>query len=467
MGVPVSAKAGRGILLRFVLFVLALAAVSYAQIDTAWTFRYAPVADGRYQPMASFVDDAGNVCVVGWAEVDTVGRDVFLLKIDSQGHLLWHTAYDNVRAAAATRDTSGDIYTACGRWDPGANGKICLLKYKPNGDTAWVRIYEEAGKSLRVLTSIAIDHSQNVYIGGVAESSSCLIVRIVKYLPNGALAGRMSYTLGAGLFLHFGRFHILDNGEAYLALSVEHPRRRDDWLVVKLSRQGRVQWERTQNDSGEKKKELRWSQVDERANIYLTGPVVSTDTSTEDFCTMKMDSSGNVLWTKEYNGPEGLDDEPQFLSLDSGCVYVAGWSTAGWNTYAENGEGHEIVLVKYDSLGNKLWVSRYGGADTSCDVGYGQCGLYFIRGFCSMNLDESGNIYLTGSGFSQRHYFAFILKYDRMGNRVWLGKLHDRQGEEWTGGIVDFDDGRAVYEIGIDGNGEGCFGAYVAKYLGR
>jgi len=97
-----------------VLFALVLPAATYAAPETLWLYRYGPLAGARYQPLASFVDDTGNVPVVGWVEPDDTSgnRDVVLFKVDSMGNLKWQTTYANATAAAAARDTNGNIYIA-------------------------------------------------------------------------------------------------------------------------------------------------------------------------------------------------------------------------------------------------------------------------------------------------------------------------------------------------------------------
>jgi len=265
------------------------------------------------------------------------------------------------------------------------------------------REYGQVGRSFAALASIAIDSSQNVYIGGVARDSAMTIVRVVKYTPGGTKTNELTHIMEQDLFLKDGGFHALNNGDVYLALDVEHPTRSNDWLVVKLSSEDVVQWQIIYKDAGDGWEELRWSDVDEKVNIYLTGNVVPRDTGTHDFCTMKISSSGETLWTRKYNGPAGLRDEPQFLMLDSGSVYVAGWSEV-----VATGGAQAITLVKYDSLGNELWVSQYGDADADCELGYGRDGLDLPPRFRSMNIDEMGNVYLSGAGSSQGNYFGVI-----------------------------------------------------------
>jgi hypothetical protein len=442
-----------------VLFALVLPAASYAAPETLWLYRYGPLAGARYQPLASFVDDTGNVSVVGWVEPDDTSgnRDAVLFKVDSMGNLKWHTTYANATAAAAATDTSGNIYIVCGIRGASTRGELCLLKYRPDGSREMAQVYEQVGRSFMALASIAIDSGQNVYIGGVARDSAMTVVRIVKYTPGGTQTRELTYILESDLFLNDGGFHALNNGDVYLALDVEHPTRRNDWLVVKLSSEGVVRWQRVYKDTGDGWEQLRWSDVDQKGNIYLTGNVVPRDTGTIDFCTMRMDSAGNTLWTQKYNGPESLIDVPKFLMLDSGSVYVAGWSDIGTSEV--------ITLVKYDSLGSELWVRRYGNADTTSKLGYEGDGLALTPRFCSMDIDRSGNVYLAGSlhGRSDDGYSGLTLKYDPMGNLLWEWKFSYQPGEARPGVLVSISTSGAVYGIGLDSVEEGNLGIYVAK----
>ena len=120
-----------------VLLALATCAVSYAQSDSiVWQYRYSGPGNSDDQPLASFVDDTGNVYVVGWTERDSTGLDVLVLKLDSLGSQIWVRTYDYGRrkndvAMDAARDPSGNVYISASVVD--ANGdRLCLLKYNPS-----------------------------------------------------------------------------------------------------------------------------------------------------------------------------------------------------------------------------------------------------------------------------------------------------------------------------------------------
>jgi hypothetical protein len=176
---------------------------------------------------------------------------------------------------------------------------------------------------------------------------------------------------------------------------------------------------------------------------------------------MKMDSLGNIRWITEHNGPDSLRGEPYSLVVERGSVYVV-----GWNMCNKNGQEQAIALVKYDSLGNELWARQYGGADTMSIPGYfgEEMDVRPSPRLCNMNVDDSGNVYITGTGSTSPYSpFAVLLKYDSQGGLVWARK---RPGAAWNGAIVGLDNKGALYDIGFGGSA-GVGGIYVLKYRTR
>jgi hypothetical protein len=441
---------------KLVLLSLSLSAVTYAQSDTAWLFTYP-----NSEPLAFFADDSGNAYVAGWSEKQEDHRGALLLKIDSTGHLVWDRTYDNVTAVGAVRDKWGNIYISGAM----GGGRVFLLKYKSNGDMAWLAPCGGRDNPCSAMGPIAIDDSQNVYTCGVAESATASVVRIMKCRPDGSRAGVMNYALSSSTALWSGRFNILSDGGAYLALAITPL--PEDWpcrrLIVRLSSQGRVLWERTYRGLDSTWDDVCWSQVDKDGSIYIIGHT----TRPEGFGTMKMDSSGRLIWTGLYPHSSTSDGGDAFLLLNEGNVYVA------------SGKSDAISLVKYDSLGNQLWHSKYGSGYM---LGYGQGYDDPWPDFCCMNVDDSGNVYLTGSGYttystgnghSDYSFFGLLLKFDPDGKLVWAKKrpwTNERPDGgfdvTWSGAIVGLDSKGALYEVGL-GGASAERGIYVLKYRTR
>jgi hypothetical protein len=86
--------------------------------------------------------------------------------------------------------------------------------------------------------------------------------------------------------------------------------------------------------------------MDDPGNVYVTGASRGSGVS-DDYATVKYDSSGLKLWVRRYNGPgNGLDVASDITVDDYGNVYVTG-------TSRNSGSREDFVTVKYVQTG--LW----------------------------------------------------------------------------------------------------------------
>jgi hypothetical protein len=135
------------------------------------------------------------------------------------------------------------------------------------------------------------------------------------------------------------------------------------------------------------------------------GNVYVTGTSDEDYLTVKYDRLGNELWLARYDGPAGSLDEPRDLILDGqGNAIVTGWSMG-------EGTGFDFLTIKYDGAGNELWVKRYSGAGENPDRAK------------AVAVDPGGNVYVAGTSYTPGTEEDFlIVKYSPTGGELWAAK---------------------------------------------
>jgi hypothetical protein len=178
-------------------------------------------------------------------------------------------------------------------------------------------------------------------------------------------------------------------------------------------------------------------QLDGSNNTYITGNFAGTadfdpgagvanlngHANFFDIFIARYDNAGNYIWAKNIGGRG--DDVANSLKLDTGGnLYITGSfeDTVDFdpgpgiaNLTSANGD---LFIAKYDNSGNYLWAKKIGGS--GCE-GY------------DIELDNSGNIYLTGYYFQTNDFDpgvgvatltapannAFIAKYDNSGNYIW------------------------------------------------
>lgn len=92
---------------------------------------------------------------------------------------------------------------------------------------------------------------------------------------------------------------------------------------------------------------------------------------------------GKVAWTRSYNGPASLNDEPAALAIDgAGNVYVTGRSRAS--------RGSDLATVKYGPAGEPLWSVRHGDGETGAAtaLAVGADGAVYVAG----HVDREGGL---------------------------------------------------------------------------
>jgi len=202
--------------------------------------------------------------------------------------------------------------------------------------------------------------------------------------------------------------------------------------------------------------------ADAAGNVYLCGGTSSTSGIASggfqntygggnmDAFLVKFDAAGNRIWATYYGGSTGTDWAYSVCADGASNIFLAGMTespsgiaSGGFqNTYAggvSSGYG-DLFLVKFNSAGNRLWATYYGGAGDEYTPAVGA--------------DATGNVFLSGSttstsgissgGFQNAYgggaYDGMLVKFNSAGARLW--------GTYYGGAASDF-----VLSIAIDLSG--------------
>ncbi|MFM6003234.1 MAG: hypothetical protein ACKPB7_08135, partial [Sphaerospermopsis kisseleviana] len=130
----------------------------------------------------------------------------------------------------------------------------------------------------------------------------------------------------------------------------------------------------------------------------------------------KLDSSGNFLWAQKLGGTSS--DIGLGINTDAnGNIYATG--TLNANSDINNSTSlstSDTFIRKLDTNGNILWTKNLGGSslDSGSSVINDQDGNTYVSGFFSGTVTFD-NITLTSAGNND----AFITKLDRSGKFLW------------------------------------------------
>lgn len=178
--------------------------------------------------------------------------------------------------------------------------------------------------------------------------------------------------------------------------------------------------------------------VSSRSEIYQWGDQIHL---------MKLDISLDTIWTKLYGGPK--QDYGHWVEETSDYGYIiAGRSYT--TAYPESGDAW---VIKTDNNGDTLWTRKYGGDDE--DI------------FYALVETEDGYIFAGQTwSFGNGLIDVYVVRTDDNGDTIWT-KTYGGAGADYafrmfeapdgnyviTGYSTSFNEGRDVYMIKIDGDG--------------
>jgi hypothetical protein len=172
-----------------------------------------------------------------------------------------------------------------------------------------------------------------------------------------------------------------------------------DYITVKYTPDGDTVWTRI-FDSGARD-ECQSVTADPLGNVIVTGYSFGFG-PLGDYCTIKYDPDGNVIWKRTYNW--GWYDLAEDVVVDGdGNVIVSGWS--------DNNMNWDWCTVKYSPYGDTLWIRRL-------DIGIDDL-------VTSLTTDSDDNIIVTGEVGSGHDSRAFAIKYDSTGDTLWVKDFYD------------------------------------------
>ncbi len=389
------------------------------------------------------------------------------------------------RSNALTIDNNGNVYTT-GQFrfvedfdpgtdtfylTPGGTGDTFISKFDSNGDFIWAKnvgsltdgtfdFFNEGGRD------ISVDSNGNVYVVGI-------------------FMGSADFDPGAGL--------LSLNSNGYT-----------DIFVLKLDENGNTVWANSfglpVNDYGE------GIDLDSESNVYICGRIRDTDnvlsSVKHDIFIAKIDTDGNLIWSKTIGGSETDACESLIISNDN--IYATGYFSgtvdfdpgSGINAITSTGVEDAYVL-KLDTDGNFIWVKNMGGTENTrgIDIKVDNEENIYTTGCFSGTVDfnpgtETYNLTSITGGFDG--WDIFVSKLDTNGNFIWAKSVGgsdddessaiyvDNIGNSYTvgnfAGTVDLDPGPNTYNLTslggvdifkLDANGDFIWAKSLGGSLGN
>lgn len=224
----------------------------------------------------------------------------------------------------------------------------------------------------------------------------------------------------------------------------------NDAFVAKLDSSGNVAWAKNFGGAGVTI-DGRSVGVDGSGNVYVGGNFSGSNTTTpamtllgsSDYFVIKLDSSGNIAWSKNF-GPGSTWPLNRSLYVDnSGNSFLVGSLTANWTTPSLTKIGaSDGFIIKLDSSGNVVWGKNWGGAGgnaRSWEVAVDSAGNVYTSGYFNTSNLTTPALTLAGGSLD-----AYLLKLDSSGNVLW-SRAYGGAGASMTPGGLVTDSSNNVY----------------------
>ncbi|MBV1923011.1 MAG: hypothetical protein KUG68_03175 [Flavobacteriaceae bacterium] len=158
----------------------------------------------------------------------------------------------------------------------------------------------------------------------------------------------------------------------------------------------------------------------------IDGDLSNRSASDYDFWVLKISTTGEKIWSKNYGGTND-EKATSLIKTNDGGFAISGYSKSDDGDVSGNGGFWDYWLLKIDSEGNKQWDKTFGfaGDDKSYKVIQTNDGGYFMTGYLDLansggqgddiiENDESGT---RNSLHGLGEYWA--IKTDGNGNKLW------------------------------------------------
>lgn len=357
-------------------------------------------------------DDGGYVFV---ASGESFGTGILVVKTDSNGDTIWtknigDPAWISWDVSYSIFQTNDGGYVITGEfWGYGASlniGDVFLLKLDSNGSILWTRIYSNPN-AIDVGTSV-IQTIDGGFIMSALGSSSSGTTDIDNYVIKTDSAGILTWTksyVGYGSVSAESIQQTADSGFVicgYIDTPLDSNGvfgNTSGLFINKLDVSGNSEWVKIfSNFKTGFSSAISYIEQTNDGGFVVVGGVNRDSIIYSKTYILKLDANGDTLWSRVFDLQGGINYAESVLETDNGTIVLTGSSYDSLNVIRE-------YLIKTDNLGNLIWIKYINDNTTGCEV---------------HQTSDSGFI-IIGGIYQQNNWDIYLVKTDSSGNVVQTG----------------------------------------------
>ncbi len=370
-----------------------------SQGDTVWVRSYNGTANSDDEGLGICIDDNDNIYVTGYAQNTGRSKDAVILKYSKQGNLLWARSFSVTTNAVVDKgvaiavDNRDDIYVTGYTTGTDGNTDIFTMKIDRSGDILWTAIEDGSSNLNAEGTSIAIDKDRNVLVCGfITASGTNTDIAVIKYSRNGVQRWMKTVDGGAGQEDKAWGIVVDESDNAYITGYITNSDGNTDTYTARISTSGNIVWSKTYNGNGNENDKAWGIVVDEDKDVYITGETENA-VGNVNYLTIKYDRQGTSEWVKVYNGTGDDEDVATAISLFRNNIVITGRSFGTENNF-------DYATVRYKkNNGNQLEVNRYSMNEYTNDLATDVAtkgGTVVVTGYSELIMDNAaGSSYIS------------------------------------------------------------------------
>ncbi len=361
--------------------MLALLSVSLVALftESAYAVSFAKTYGGTNIDFPYSVQQTsdGGYIVAGYTYSFGAGyTDILLIKTDAFGNVQWAKTYGGTdwEGAYSVQQTSDDGYIVAGGTTSFGAGlsDVFLVKTDANGNIIWAKTY--GGTDYDWAYSVQQTSDDGYIVAGETHSFGAgdRNIFLIKTDANGNIIWAKTYG-GTDDDRAYSVQQTSDDGYIVAGNTRSFGAGNYDAFLVKTDANGNIIWAKTYG--GTDGDEAYSVQQTSDGGYIMTGGTASFGAGSWDFFLIKTDASGNIIWAKTYGGT-GNDWAYSVQQTSDGGYIVASYTFSF-------GEGSDILLIKTDANGNVIWAKTYGGTlgDRVSSVQQTSDGGYIVAGW--------------------------------------------------------------------------------------
>ena len=314
-----------------------------------WAKTYGGTGNDNVYSIVNTTDGGYAVAGTSWSFGSGSGADFFLFKLSSDGSLQWAKAYDwsNDAYAYSVIQTSDGGYALAGKtFSSTRYDEYLVVKTGTDGALQWARIYGwsagyEAGRSIAQLSDGSYIIAGDAYNMGSSIADTGVL--LVKASSDGTLQWHRGYYNSDRTYLAYSLAISLPGDYVIGGIAPDPGTGRPDFFALMVNPDATLDWAKT----------IGGTQHDSAFSVFrasdggyvFAGVTNSYGAGYLDFMVVKLSASGNLQWARTFGSASYNDAAYSVIQMSDGTFAVAG-RTAGYGA-----GGQDAFILKLSSTG--------------------------------------------------------------------------------------------------------------------